>query len=61
MKHTYTYRGWYVFYSNSKYVAQKIITSKKKPTTETIVLRVNNGVEIQADTEDALLNNIDSQ
>lgn len=22
MKHTYTYRGWYVFYSNSKYVAQ---------------------------------------
>ena len=22
MKHTYSYRGWYVFYSNSKYVAQ---------------------------------------
>ena len=44
MKHTYSYRGWYVFYSNSKYVAQN-----------------NNGVEIQADTEDDLLNNIDSQ
>jgi 1,2-phenylacetyl-CoA epoxidase PaaB subunit len=22
MKITYSYRGWYVFYSNSKYVAQ---------------------------------------
>ena len=41
MKHTYTYRGWYVFYYNSKYVAHGWLGQLEADSEDALLDEIN--------------------